>query len=242
MVIDINKDTNVQAPIAPHAFAAAVDEVQAYLLFLKQMGCPDAMIPGRTLEIIERMDSCPDPSGFSDPAMRRVCAKCSLFPLKCRPVFGSGPDNCRVMFVGGAPEPEDEGSGIPFSGPAGELLARIIGAMKLDRESVYITHLLKCRPKGDLVFDRMAGLFCRAHLDSEIKRVRPEIIIVLGEYPAQVLFGTSEPIVRLRGRFQDLRGIPVMTTHDPAHLLENPSAKRAVWNDMKQVMAKLPAP
>ncbi|NOY68698.1 MAG: uracil-DNA glycosylase [Deltaproteobacteria bacterium] len=235
----MNINSNKPAPIAPHEFAAAVDEVRACLLFLKQMGCSDAMIPGRTFEIMDRMESTPGPPGFSDPSMRRVCARCSLFPLNCRPVFGAGPDNCRVMFVGGIPEPEDEESGIPFSGSAGELLTRIIGAMKLDRDSVYITHLLKCRPKGGQVFDRMAGLFCRAHLDAQIKRIKPKIIIALGEYPAQVIFGTSEPIARLRGRFQDLRGIPVMTTHDPAHLIENPSAKRAVWDDLKQVMARL---
>jgi len=227
------------APVNPYDFAEMVHEIQAHLMFLKGIGCRDDLIPGRAFEIIDRMMSGPGTAGFSHPDIKRVCKKCPLYRVNGRPVFGTGPDHAGVMFVGAVPEAGDEESKRLYSGPLGELLSRIIRAMKLDPDSVYITTALKCRPRDGHLPDKLTGRFCRPHLHGEIERIRPGLIVVFGAYPAAILLKTSEPLVRLRGRFHDFSGIPVMPTHDLQHIIENPSVKRAVWNDMKQVMARL---
>jgi len=146
------------------------------------------------------------------------------------------------MFVGEAPGFDEDRQGEPFVGAAGQLLTRIIEAIQLRREEVYIANILKCRPPNNRnpLPDEIA--LCRPYLDRQIELIRPRIICALGKFAAQTLLATDTPISRLRGRFHDYRGTPVMPTFHPAYLLRNPGGKRAVWEDMQQIQAALATP
>jgi len=235
-----------------------ISEVQHYLKFVKSFGCTGLSCTPETMGIIEswqpRPDANPKPQPAPSPPLSQPesssqpeslesmgnaihqCRRCRLFGERKSAVFGSGPETAKLMLIGGFPEAADEDSGMPYSGEEGELLTRIIEAIKFERESVYICHMVKCRPKDGNAPDRFVAKACRTWLDRQINAIHPAIICVFGELAAQVLLRTDMPLDRLRGRFHDYDGIPVMPTLDPGHLLANQDAKRAVWEDMKRVM------
>lgn len=167
------------------------------------------------------------------------CRRCQLADSRNNIVFGEGDANARLVFVGEAPGFNEDQEGRPFVGAAGQLLTRIIGAMKLSREAVYICNILKCRPPGNRnpLPDEIAA--CVPFLERQLMAIRPEVIVALGKFAAQTLLATDTPISRLRGRFHEYRGIKVMPTFHPAFLLHNPDRKRDVWEDMQKVMAVL---
>ena len=167
------------------------------------------------------------------------CQACALASTRRRFVFGEGHHNAQLMFVGEAPEAQDDISARPFSGPAGELLDKIIEAMKLDRNSVFITQVVKCRPPESRVPLPDETATCSPILDKQIEVVRPRIIVALGSTALRYFTGPSANIQRMRGKFIKWRNHLVMPTYHPAYLLRNPHAKRDVWNDMKQVMGTL---
>jgi DNA polymerase len=154
-------------------------------------------------------------------------------------VFGVGNPRAALMFVGEAPGFDEDRQGEPFVGAAGQLLTRIIAAIKLRREDVYIANILKCRPPNNRNPKPDEIALCRPYLDRQIELIRPRVICALGKFAAQTLLASDAPISRLRGRFHDYRGIPVMPTYHPAYLLRNPDGKRAVWEDMQQIQARL---
>lgn len=137
------------------------------------------------------------------------------------------------MFVGEAPGEHEDRQGLPFVGPAGELLTKIIGAMKLSREEVYICNVLKCRPPNnrDPQPDEVAS--CEPYLQRQIELVRPRIICCLGRHAAHALLKTDSSLGRLRGRLHQYQGTPLVVTYHPAALLHNSSYKRDTWEDMK---------
>jgi uracil-DNA glycosylase len=156
-----------------------------------------------------------------------------LFPKRTF-ILGEGPTGARVLLVGESPGPPDTESGSPFQGPVGDMLNKIIGGIGLRREECYLTNVVKYISRGkDLTPDILA--FFTPYLHREIMAVGPEVIITLGGTPAQVLLETGEPISRVRGKFYDFRGIPLMPTFNPAYLLRDPTRKREVWEDMKKV-------
>ena len=144
------------------------------------------------------------------------------------------------MFVGEGPGQEEDRAGEPFVGAAGQLLTRIIEAIKLTREEVYIANIVKCRPPGNRTPQPGEIAACMPFLRRQIAAVRPMFICTLGGCAAQTLLGTTEPISRLRGRFFDVGGIRVLPTFHPAYLLRNPEKKREVWEDMKRLMKEYP--
>ena len=154
-------------------------------------------------------------------------------------VFGSGDPNADLMLVGEGPGAEEDRQGLPFVGPAGELLTRIIQAIDLSREQVYIANVVKCRPPGnrDPQPDEIGA--CIGFLERQIELVQPKVIVALGRIAAQSLLGTDEPIGRMRGRWYRVQGVPTMVTYHPAALLRNPALKRPVWEDMQQVRDRL---
>lgn len=181
----------------------------------------------------------------------KPCTKCGLCEKRKNTVFGVGHANARLVFVGEAPGAEEDRQGIPFVGPAGQLLTRMIVAMGLSREDVYICNILKCRPPNnrDPAADEIAA--CSPYLVEQLSIIEPEIIVALGAPAARTLLQTSESIGRLRGRFHDFylsgtsmvgKAIPLMPTYHPAYLLRSPGEKRKAWADLQMIMEKMDLP
>jgi DNA polymerase len=164
-----------------------------------------------------------------------ACTRCRLAEGRTKVVFGSGNPNAELMLVGEGPGADEDRQGLPFVGAAGELLTRIIQAIEMTREQVYIANVVKCRPPGnrDPQPDEVAA--CRGYLDRQIALVRPRVLVALGRVAAQTLLGNDAPIGRMRGQWYQVQGIPTMVTYHPAALLRNQALKRPTWEDMQQV-------
>src|SRR5687768_4048675 len=170
------------------------------------------------------------------------CRRCKLCSLgRSQIVFGVGNPKARLMFVGEAPGEEEDKRGEPFVGRAGQLLTKIIEAIGLTRDQVYIANVIKCRPPGNRNPEADEVEQCEPYLFRQIDVIKPRVIVSLGKFAAQSLLKTMDPITRLRGRQFDYRGAALIPTFHPAYLLRNPSAKREVWEDMKKVRAILQA-
>ncbi|MDE2059555.1 MAG: uracil-DNA glycosylase [candidate division NC10 bacterium] len=183
----------------------------------------------------ERLRGHPEPS----PALTQVremlgeCMRCKLHKGRKTIVFGVGNPQAWLLFVGEAPGADEDQQGEPFVGKAGQLLTRIIEAMKLTREQVYICNIVKCRPPANRNPEPDEIAACEPFLLAQLQAIQPKLICVLGTVAAQTLLRTREPISKLRGRFYDYHGIPVLPTFHPAYLLRNPYEKKTVWEDMK---------
>jgi DNA polymerase len=167
------------------------------------------------------------------------CRRCRLCEGRTNIVFGVGSPNARLMFVGEGPGVDEDRQGEPFVGRAGQLLTKMIEAMGLRREDVYIANIVKCRPPENRtpLPDEVAT--CSPFLFQQIAAIKPRVVVCLGTPAAQTVLGTRSTITHIRGTFRDVAGTSVMPTFHPAYLLRNPAAKKEVWDDMKQVMARL---
>ena len=164
------------------------------------------------------------------------CRRCKLAQERNHIVFGDGNAKAKLVFIGEGPGAEEDRKGQPFVGAAGQLLTRIIEAIKLSRSQVYICNIIKCRPPGNRNPESDEIKTCFPFLERQIAALQPDFIIALGTFAAQTLLGTTTPISRLRGRFHVYKGIKVVPTYHPAYLLRNPDKKRDVWEDMKMLM------
>ena len=168
------------------------------------------------------------------------CSRCKLHTLGRRQVvFGIGNPNADLMFVGEAPGADEDIQGEPFVGKAGQLLTKIIEAINMKREDVYIANVIKCRPPQNRNPEPDEVVQCEPFLFRQIETIKPKVIVALGKFAAQSLLKTTEPITRIRGREYKYRNAILMPTFHPAFLLRNPSSKREVWEDMKRVRAIL---
>lgn len=167
------------------------------------------------------------------------CRRCPLCRTRTQIVYGVGNPDADLMFVGEAPGQDEDEVGFPFVGRAGALLSKIVLAMGMNRDEVYVANILKCRPPSNRDPLPEEVETCGPFLFKQIEAIRPKVIVTLGRYASQSLLRTDTPISRLRGRFTDFNGIPLMPTYHPSYLLRTPSAKRNVWEDMKQVRARL---
>jgi uracil-DNA glycosylase family 4 len=168
------------------------------------------------------------------------CSRCKLHTLGRRQiVFGVGNPNADLMFVGEAPGADEDIQGEPFVGKAGQLLTKIIEAIGLKRDDVYIANVIKCRPPGNRNPEPDEVAQCQPFLFRQVDIVKPKVIVALGKFAAQCLLNTEAPISRIRGREYPYRDAVLIPTYHPAFLLRNPSAKRDVWEDMKRVRALL---
>jgi DNA polymerase len=164
------------------------------------------------------------------------CTRCKLHQLGRRQVvFGVGNPSADLMFVGEAPGQDEDLQGIPFVGRAGQLLTKIIEAIALTREDVYIANVIKCRPPQNRNPEQDEVDTCEPFLFQQIDVIKPKVIVALGTFAARALLRTLDPISRLRGRVYEYRGARLIPTFHPAYLLRNPSSKREVWEDMKLV-------
>jgi len=164
------------------------------------------------------------------------CQRCPLGAKRRRLVFGEGNPHAELVFIGEAPGADEDLQGRPFVGRAGQLLTKIIEAMGLKRDNVYICNILKCRPPGNRnpAPDEVAA--CEPFLIRQLEAIRPRIICALGSVAARTLLKTEAPITVLRGRFQSYQGLRLMPTYHPAYLLRNPAAKKQVWEDVQIIM------
>jgi uracil-DNA glycosylase len=163
------------------------------------------------------------------------CTRCPLHLERTHVVHTDGNRKARLMFVGEAPGADEDAQARPFVGRAGQLLTKIIEAIGLKREEVLIGNVNRCRPPGNRAPTAEEAAICKPFLLREIAIVQPEVIVVLGNTAMRNLLDTREGITRLRGRFQDYKGIKVMPTFHPAYLLRDPSKKRETWEDLKMV-------
>lgn len=167
------------------------------------------------------------------------CMRCKLCHGRTNLVFGVGNRQARLVFVGEGPGAEEDKQGEPFVGRAGQLLTKMIIAMGLSREQVYICNVVKCRPpeNRDPEPDEIAA--CEPFLKKQLASIKPDIVVGLGRYACQTLLKTSTPMSKLRGAWHEYDGIKFMPTFHPAYLLRNPPAKKEVWEDLQAVMRAL---
>jgi uracil-DNA glycosylase family 4 len=171
------------------------------------------------------------------------CTRCKLHALgRQQIVYGVGNPDADLMFVGEAPGADEDVQGIPFVGRAGQLLTRIIEAIGLKRDDVYIANVIKCRPPGNRNPEPDEVEACEGFLFRQIDSIKPKVIVALGTFAAKALLKTQDPISRLRGRVYEYRGAKLIPTFHPAFLLRSPDRKRDVWEDMKKVRSILRDP
>jgi len=230
--------------------AETLAEARAFLEDLRSLGVGDVAVPAQPVDLppcppdvqgIDRGGSIPCRQETLDEIRADLgdCRRCPLCEKRKKIVFGVGNPNARIVFVGEGPGREEDEKGEPFVGEAGRLLDRILFAMGLERKDVYICNVVKCRPPGnrDPLPEEIAA--CEPFLKRQLAAIRPRIIVALGRFAAQTLLRDETPISRLRGKWKEYEGIPLMPTFHPAYLLRNPAEKREVWEDVKEVMRHL---
>jgi len=244
------------------------EQLKAHLEFFEELGIEGVRLepewrtrrepiePVEPIEPTERVPSEPtEPTEPTAPVERLAlssalhviredlgaeCTRCKLHTLgRTQVVFGVGNPNADLMFVGEAPGADEDIQGEPFVGRAGQLLTKIIEAIDLRREDVYIANVIKCRPPGNRNPEPDEVEQCEPFLFRQIDTVKPKVIVALGKFAAQCLLRTNDPITRIRGREFKYRDAILIPTYHPAYLLRTPSAKREVWEDMKRVRAIL---
>ena len=205
---------------------------------------PNAPVPPAAAEAGAGTSAVPPGEGLQ--ALRTLigpaCTRCKLHTLGRRQVvFGVGNPQARLMFVGEAPGEDEDKIGEPFVGRAGQLLTKIIEAIGMTRDQVYIANVIKCRPPGNRNPEPDEVATCEPFLFEQLAIVQPRVVVALGKFASQSLLRTTEPITKLRGRVFEWRGASLIPTFHPAYLLRNPPAKREVWEDMKKVRELLQA-
>jgi DNA polymerase len=254
----------------PSGIGELVDRLNDHVRYARAMGVRDAPVRARTppaprvaaelpahnqppapsepaglLPSLAQQPPHPDPVG----ALTRLktdtigdCRRCALAPTRTQIVFGVGSPTADLVFVGEAPGADEDAQGVPFVGKAGQLLTKIIEAMGLRRDDVYIANIIKCRPPGNRNPHPDEIAACEPFLIAQLDIIRPRVICCLGTFAAQTLLTTKDPISRLRGRWHVYQGIKLMPTFHPAYLLRNPAEKKTVWADIQRVMTELGLP
>jgi DNA polymerase len=223
----------------------ALNALKGTLEQMARWGCRGFDCSDKALDRLKRWDRPPEPPKPEAEGISQIrddlgqCRRCGLSAGRTHIVFGEGDPNARLVFVGEGPGFEEDRSGRPFVGPAGQLLTKIIEAIKLSRDQVYICNVIKCRPPGNRNPAAEEIAACRPFLERQVAAIRPEAICTLGTFATQTLLNTQQPISKLRGRFHTYNGIRLMPTYHPAYLLRNPDQKRAVWEDMKKIASLL---
>lgn len=167
------------------------------------------------------------------------CKRCGLCERRKNIVFGTGNPRAQLVFVGEGPGAEEDLRGLPFVGPAGQLLTKMIEAMGLTRDDVYICNVVKCRPPENRDPEPPEISACEPFLKSQLASIAPKVVVALGRVAAQALLADTTPITRMRGTWRVYEGVALMPTFHPAYLLRNPNEKRVAWEDLQKVMAKL---
>ncbi|MDD5423072.1 MAG: uracil-DNA glycosylase [Candidatus Omnitrophota bacterium] len=214
-----------------------IDSIRSYLELEKESGFKECFFrPGSDTGMGQGVLT-DDLAALKKEVM--ACAQCGLSVTRHNVVFGSGNPKADLMFIGEAPGRDEDIQGLPFVGRAGQLLTKIIEAMGLKRQDVYIANILKCRPPDNRAPLPAEILACEENVKRQVGIIKPKVICTLGKFASQTLLKTETPISALRGKFQEYEGIKVMPTFHPAYLLRNPNDKKLVWEDMKKVLREL---
>jgi len=217
-------------------------DLKSYLEYLKVIGIETLPLFEKNATDQPSIPSSDTPSIVTLEEIRRElgdCQRCKLHRTRRTLVFGEGNDKAKLMFVGEGPGYDEDVQGRPFVGRAGQLLTKIIQSIHLQREEVYITNIIKCRPPQNRNPEPDEIECCHPFLLKQIHAIQPQIICALGTFAAQTLLKTDTKITALRGRLYELKGIKVIPTYHPAYLLRNPERKREVWEDMKLISERL---
>jgi uracil-DNA glycosylase family 4 len=205
--------------------------------FLRQqveLGFDEAYVQANAKGLNSKQESAADAESLDDFYDRiRNCTKCHLSQTRTNFVFGSGNSKAELMLIGEAPGREEDLQGKPFVGAAGQLLDKMLAAIKFSREDVFIANILKCRPPENRDPRPEEIETCKVHLLKQIRLIHPKIILALGRISAQTLLETRSSLGQLRGRFHDFRGIKLLVTYHPAALLRYQQYKRPAWEDLK---------
>ena len=171
------------------------------------------------------------------------CTVCPLHEKRTQTVFARGTGSSGLCFIGEGPGADEDVQGFPFVGKAGQLLDKMIGALGLSRDEIYVCNIVKCRPPDNRKPTPEEMAACLPYLEQQLQLLQPEVIVALGATAVEGLLGISEGITRMRGKWKLYRGkIPVMPTFHPAYLLRNPPAKLPVWEDMCEVLRHMGRP
>ena len=233
-----------------------IKDVREYLLSLKETAVDEVVVPAvgwaPPTEKAKDGGQCPPYAGCSGetPAQKLLrlealrknigdCHRCKLWSGRTNIVFGTGSPDARLMFVGEGPGREEDRQGKPFVGRAGELLTKMITAMGLSRDNVYIANVIKCRPPDNRNPEDDEIAACKPFLYEQIGIIMPEIICALGTFAAHTLLDTNIRISDLRGRIHEKGDYKIVATFHPAYLLRNPNEKRRAWEDLQLVMREL---
>ena len=217
------------------------DDFREDLAFFRDLGVTDVFLSPRSAAAPTAVAG-----SFADiPSLQAFiagCPRCKLSKTRTNIVFGQGSPKARLMFIGEAPGRDEDEQGLAFVGRAGQLLTKIIEAMGMKREDVWICNVLKCRPPNNRNPEPDEVASCMPFLEEQIRLISPKVIVTLGTFAAQAVLETDEPIGRMRGRWRTARGVRVMPTFHPAFLLRSPERKKDVWEDMKLVRDYLASP
>jgi uracil-DNA glycosylase family 4 len=225
------------APVAPRESASsAPSRIDAVMLAKPAppaaIAAPPAVIPVDLEARARRLEVLADEA--------RACTRCALHVERKQAVFARGTGSSGLCFVGEGPGADEDEQGFPFVGAAGQLLDRMIEAMGLSRDEVYVCNIVKCRPPKNRKPEPEEMASCVPYLEEQLGLIAPQVVVALGATAVQGLLGTSEGITRLRGKWKLYRGrIPVMPTFHPAYLLRTPGAKREVWDDLQAVLRQM---
>jgi len=207
---------------------------------LSRWGCRGFSCSDQTLVKLKAWTACPsvDPQ---HETLNDICAeledcqRCALSVQRRHILFGQGSSSADLVFVRQMPSAEEDQSGHYYQGPAGQLLLKMIGAMKMTHDQVYICNLVKCRGSAEPADVQT----CLPFLKRQLRAINPKVICTLGEGPSQILLDQSDAIAALRGQFFNYVQSRIMPTLDPAFLLDHPEEKKNVWQDLKKIMAYL---
>ncbi len=238
----IEKTHRVKGEIKSQSLASVLNDVHNTLQFMADAGCQGFECDDSHHDMVCNWGGrgSDRPESLDDIERDlKDCRRCGLSSKRTKIVFGAGCGQARLVFVGEGPGYEEDKQGKPFVGAAGKLLNRILEAMHLSRDDVFICNIVKCRPPNNRNPEPQEISTCVPFLERQIRAIEPECICALGKFAAQTLLKVQAPISKLRGRFHMYHGIHVMPTYHPAYLLRNPGSKRDVWNDMQQIMQHL---
>jgi DNA polymerase len=221
--------------VAPRAvtslFASEVEPDAGEIFSAPVVSLPPALPPDQRQALLQAMDR--------DEVS--VCTKCALCQSRTHTVFGEGDCEAPLLFIGEGPGENEDHTGRPFVGRAGQLLDKMIAAMGLRREQVYIANIVKCRPPGNRVPAPEEVAACAPYLVRQIEIIQPRVIVTLGLPASRYLLQVARSMGQMRGNWHAWNGIPVMPTYHPAYILRsyNEQTRAAVWSDLRQVMTKL---
>ncbi len=227
-----------------YSHAVSTAETQVVEAAVVETAVTEAPVQEENIVHAEAVDSTPMPDVLSSSwpelqSMVQQCSQCDLHSSRTQVVFGAGNQNARLLLVGEAPKQDEEEQGMPFVGEAGDLLTAMLKAIDLQREDVYITNIVKCRPAENRHPQPAELDACHQYLHRQIALLQPKVIFAIGAMASQTLLKSSKNIGVLRGQAHNFEGIPLVASFHPAYLLRKPSEKRKAWQDLLQVKSLL---